>query len=480
MAPRDTSDTAMMPPPPPPQQQQLEGLLRFSQQQQGAVGPLNPPDIDSLLSKLVEVFQKQQESQQQTLEVVRGQSEMLRQQQARLASSMQASEQRTRQVLLSIPTVQPEKGEPHRKCGVFKRDPAQCKGPKENKNSPMGMMLSILSINEAREGNLEEEEEDVPVFLESAKSRLGYRLNPKSALSDRVVCMGCKAVTCELAIPVNTTNPKVCCVICKAMLGVGMVSWNPTNVLCDVCQHSASETKLERPLQQLVAGLNRVVETPQYERSLKMFLGKVPECKVKDEFWVDALIHVRNVAGEVVAAVVLEIDANQHAGSQYDNEFDRNAEIIICMRERHKDSKILFARFNPNADVSVKVDKSDETELLRIPILQRLLVLQSWLLAVSLDTGLFPEAAMLYLFYGHDNKRLWPTAVDGQDMGVKRCVTHRAVRPGWKGKGAVWWRYVPDPAVSLQLDKHYSKKGNPFKADKCERLCEGGPFRIQS
>ena len=226
-----------------------------------------------------------------------------------------------------------------------------------------------------------------------------------------------------------------------------------------------------------------------YERCLEIFQDKVAECKVYDKFWVDALIRLSNAAGDIMAAVVLEIDGNEHSGSQYDREFDRNADIIECMRERYKESKILFVRLNPNKDVSVKVDKSEREEKLKIPILGRLLVLQLWLLAVSLDPNVFPDVAMLYLFYGHDNKRLWPNSAQGQNSKdssnpasgrIWRLVTHRAVRPGWKGKGAVWWRYQPDPAVSLQLGKHYGKEGNPFELEKCEKLSEGGPFRILS
>jgi hypothetical protein len=294
-----------------------------------------------------------------------------------------------------------------------------------------------------------------------------------------VVCAECSV---DFAIPVTPTNPKVCCVICKVVAGLDAVRWNPPKVLCADCKHSPAETKLMKPLQRLVDGLNRVVRPHPYERRLEIFQGSVAECKVYDKFWVDALIRVSNAAGNIVAVAVLEIDGNKHSGSQYDREFERNADIVECMRERYKDPcKILFVRLNPNKDVSVKVDKSEREEKLKIPILGRLLVLQSWLLAVSLDPQLFPDVAMLYLFYGHDNKRLWPNpGASLQDLGVevKRCVTHRAVRPGWKGKGAVWWRYLPDPATPLQLKKHFGVN-NPFELEKCERLEEGGgPFKF--
>jgi hypothetical protein len=472
--------------------QQLQTLLQLSEQMQGAAGPSNAPGVQVLLSTFLQAFQQQQASNHQTLQALKEQNGLLQQQMAmehrrdaQRASSSKVLEQTSRQVLLNIPVQQPKKGEKHRKCGVFRRDPGQCKGVERTdgkKNSPRGTMLSILSINDAREKDTEEE---VPVFLRAA-STLGYRLNQKSDLFDSVVCADCSSV--DFAIPVTPTNPKVCCVICKVVAGVDAVRWNPANVLCADCKHSPAETKLMKPLQRLVEGLNRVVKPHPYDRRLEIFQGSVAECKVYDKHWVDALILVSNAAGDVVAAVVLEIDGNEHSGSQYDREFERNADIVKCMRERYKEpSKILFVRMNPNKDVSVKVDKSERQEKLKIPILGRLLVLQSWLLAASLDPQLFPDVAMLYLFYGHDNKRLWPNSAQGQQgqnskdaVRIWRLVTHRAVRPGWKGKGAVWWRYLPDPATPLQLKKHLGVN-NPFELEKCERLEEGGgPFKFYS
>ena len=421
------NEAELMPP------QQLQTLLQLSEQMQGAAGPSNasnPPGVQVLLSTFLQAFQQQQASSQQMMQALKEQNSLLQQQMAmehrrdaQRASSSRVLEQTSRQVLLNIPAQQPKKGEKHRICGVFRRDPGQCKGAERTKgnkykNSPRGTMLTILSINEAREKDADADAEEVPVFLRAASS-LGYRLNPKSTLYNHVVCEDCKAASCDFAIPVTPTNPKVCCVICKVVAGLDAVSWDPTKVLCPACKHSPAETKLMKPLQRLVDGLNRVVKPHPYERHLEIFQDKVAECKVYDKFWVDALIRVSNAAGNIVAAVVLEIDGNEHSGSQYDREFERNADIIGCMRERYKESKILFVRLNPNKDVSVKVDKSEREEKLKIPILGRLLVLQSWLLAVSLDPDVLPDVAMLYLFYGHDNKRLWPNpGASLQDLGV--------------------------------------------------------------
>jgi hypothetical protein len=445
---------------------------------QAAAGPSNPANAQAMLSTFMRALQEQHVFQQEALQALKEQQDLQREQieydrrrEVQQSSAARTAEQTSRQALLSVAAVNRSLsqtqcgGSSYRTCSFYKRNVALCKAPKGYKNAPEGRFISMLSINEARDRI--EELEHIPVFVE-ADSQLGYRLNPRSALDDHVICKYCKPDD-EFAIPVSSTNAKHCCVICKDIAGANTISWNPPRVLCGKCQHKPTEASLKEVLPRMVGGLNRVVST--YDCSLTMEL----EFKVADRYSLDVVLYVRR-KGELVAVVALEIDGNEHSSeSQYGNEFERNAAVIKGLQHKFRNTKILFVRFNPNKDVSVKVDKSSRSESLRIPILERLLVLQSWLMAVTLDRALFPDMGMLYLFYSHDSKRLWRS----EEEGVKVCVTHRAVCPGGVGaRGAVWWRYLTDPLVPSQLRKHYGGERNPFEVDRCEELTEGGLFQI--
>jgi hypothetical protein len=71
------------------------------------------------------------------------------------------------------------------------------------------------------------------------------------------------------------------------------------------------------------------------------------------------------------------------------------------------EKKVVFVRFNPNKNPRVRRDKGMRAVVEKFETLERLLVLQSWLLAVTLDTAKFSKVTVLYLFYSHDSKRLW-------------------------------------------------------------------------
>ena len=460
--------------------EQLAQIMHLFQQQSAtaaataaaAAGPSNQASQPAMAELLAALIQQQKQQQKQldilvSLQVERAQQSL----------DQRVSERRTQETTLQLLMDSQKRRPPsatnnssHRTCCVYQASKEMCKGVTQAE-APRGCYLSIVSINAARD-----KPESVPalVFTKSNNPRkpgkLGYVLNPSSDLEKNVMCSAC--IPARLYLPVDTSNVQFSCVMCKAIGGYGKQSWSMQHVLCGDCHLDATELRIKSVLHRVVDMLNKVTDTYPGKSAASFFVEPHNECKA-GEYLIDCVVHMRCGGSGVIVAI--ELDANEHRDAAYSNEHDRNHRVMTALANKHGDDhRILLIRFNPNSSFKVVGDKG-RIETLDAERMDRLLVLQTWLLAALLDTHLFPKLGVLYLFYGCDNPRIWRPE-DEFNVGARGRskvavgVTHRAVMPGAANRASTpWWRYLPDPIVPFQLTKHYNVN-HPLQEERCTKL----------
>ncbi len=336
----------------------------------------------------------------------------------------------------------------------------QCKSAKSTAQE--AKYINMDTINTARNEIVKKE---IPVFKFSDNKK-GFNINELHTLSKMGICTTCNSnMPMKHAINIAQSTPTNNCIICMNSMGIVAASWSINGILCKYCSmQSTKEEDIKKILQRMINTLNSTV-LKSYKQELEIEIESDEIDKIK----LDVFITSKN-RGNVSSVIVIEIDANSHVSNQYKKEHERNMRIVNALRRgQYSNVPILFIRFDPNSEIEL-----DDGDKYKFSLLHRILVLESWILAIALDPERFPKhLLMLYLFYSRSSPRLWLPESDDEGARVNRiCVTHRAVVPAVSTE-KVSWRYFLNPAVHFQLIKARKDQliaTNPYNIDACENL----------